>query len=178
MRTNAESRTCPDCETKGHEVEPSQRRDSPGIEAWRPAALQLSSVLLGLVIHTFWPVEIPLAARFGRIAIVLFLGLGLSIIALSFREFARARTSVRPDRRANALIRTGPFAYSRNPLYVAMALLILGIGVWANSIWIWVMVAPLVLVMNTAVIIREERHLERRFGREYIDYKKSVRRWL
>ena len=87
MRTNAESRTCPDCETKGHEVEPSQRRDSPGIEAWRPAALQLSSVLLGLVIHTFWPVEIPLAARFGRIAIVLFLGLGLSIIAYCLSGF-------------------------------------------------------------------------------------------
>jgi protein-S-isoprenylcysteine O-methyltransferase Ste14 len=151
---------------------------SPGIEAWRPAALQLGSVLLGLAIHAFWPVEIPLAAGFGRIVIVLFLGFGLSIMALSFREFARADTSVRPDRRANALIRTGPFAYSRNPLYVAVVLLILAIGVWVNSIWIWVMVAPLVLVMNTAVIIREERHLEQRFGREYIDYKKSVRRWL
>ncbi|MCZ6807317.1 MAG: methyltransferase, partial [Deltaproteobacteria bacterium] len=104
--------------------------------------------------------EIPLVAGFGWIVIVLFLGLGLSIIALSFREFARAKTSVRPDRGANALIRTGPFAYSRNPLYVAVVLLILGIGVWVNSIWIWVMVAPLVLVMNTAVIIREERHLE------------------
>ena len=156
----------------------SQRQDSPGIEAWRPAALQVSSVLLGLVIHAFWPVGIPLAAEFGGIAIVLFLGLSLLIAALSFREFARAKTSVRPDRSANALIRTGPFAYSRNPLYVAVVLLILGIGVWVNSAWIWAMVAPLVLVMNTAVIVREERHLERRFGREYIDYKRAVRRWL
>ncbi len=119
-----------------------------------------------------------MAAEFGGIAIVLFLGLSLLIAALSFREFARAKTSVRPDRRANALIRTGPFAYSRNPLYVAVVLLILGIGVWVNSTWIWVMVAPLVLVMNTAVIVREERHLEQRFGREYIDYKRAVRRWL
>ena len=156
----------------------SQHQDSPGIEAWRPAALQVSSVLLGLVIHAFWPVEIPLAAEFGGFAIVLFLGLSLLILALSFREFARAKTSLRPDRRANALIRTGPFAYSRNPLYVAVVLLILGIGVWVNSTWIWVMVAPLVLVMNTAVIVREERHLEQRFGREYIDYKRAVRRWL
>ncbi len=156
----------------------SQRQDNPGIEAWRPAALQVSSVLLGLVIHAFWPVGIPLAAEFGGIAIVLFLGLSVLILALSFREIARAKTSLRPDRRANALIRTGPFAYSRNPLYVAVVLLILGIGVWINSTWIWVMVAPLVLVMNTAVIVREERHLEQRFGREYIDYKKAVRRWL
>ncbi len=156
----------------------SQGQDSPGIEAWRPAALQLSTVLLGLVIHAFWPVAIPLAAEFGGIAIVLFLGLPLLIIALSFRECARAKTSLRPDRRANALIRTGPFAYSRNPLYLAAVLLILGIGVWVNSIWIWAVVAPLVLVMNTAVIVREERHLEQRFGREYVDYKKAVRRWL
>ena len=93
----------------------SQRQDSPGIEAWRPAALQVSSVLLGLIVHAFWPVEIPLAAEFGGTAIVLLLGFSLLIAALSFREFARAKTSVRPDRRANALIRTGPFAYSRNP---------------------------------------------------------------
>ncbi len=156
----------------------SQHQDSPGVEAWRPAALQLSSVLLGLAAHAFWPVEIPLAAEFGGIAIVLFLGLSLLILALSFREFARAKTSLRPDRSAKALIRTGPFAYSRNPLYVAVVLLILGIGVWVNSTWIWVMVAPLVLVMNIAVIVREERHLERRFGQEYIDYKRAVRRWL
>ena len=117
-------------------------------------------------------------AEFGGIAIVLFLGLSLLILALSFREFARAKTSVRPDHRADALIQTGPFACSRNPLYVAVVLLILGIGVWVNSTWIWVMVAPLVLVMNTAVIVREERHLEQRFGREYTDYKKAVRRWL
>ncbi len=155
-----------------------QHQDSPGLEAWRPAALQASSVLLGLVIHAFWPVGIPLAAEFGRIVIVSFLGLSLLIIASSFREFARAKTSVRPDRCANALIRTGPFAYSRNPLYVAVVLMILGIGVWVNSTWIWVMVAPLVLVMNAAVIVREESHLERRFGREYIDYKRAVRRWL
>ena len=76
----------------------SQGQDSPGIEAWRPAALQVSSVLLGLVAHSFWPVEIPFAAEFGGIAIVLFLGLSLLIAALSFREFARAKTSVRPDR--------------------------------------------------------------------------------
>ena len=156
----------------------SQPREGPGIEAWRPAALQLGSVLLGLVVHAFWPVEIPLAAEFGTTAIVLFLGLGFSIIALSFREFARAETSVRPDRAVKALIQTGPFRYSRNPLYVAVVSLILGIGVWLNSIWIWVMVAPLVLVMNTAVIVREERHLEKRFGGEYVGYKKAVRRWL
>ena len=97
-------------------MEVEQLQDSPGIEAWRPAALQLGSVLLGVLIHTLWPVEIPLSVELERIATILMLGLGASIIALSFREFYRVQTSVRPDRGANALIRTGPFAYSRNPL--------------------------------------------------------------
>ena len=59
-----------------------------------------------------------------------------------------------------------------------MVLLILGAGVWLNSLWVWLMVAPLVLIMNRAVIVREERHLERRFGRDYLEYKQAVRRWL
>ncbi len=153
-------------------------RDGPGIETWRPAALQLSSLLLGLGLHAFRPVEIPFAAEYGGAAMALLFGLGLSILALSFRAFARARTSLRPDRSAAALIRTGPFRYSRNPLYVAVVLLILGAGVWANSLWVWLMAALLVLVMNRAVILREERHLERQFGRDYLEYKNTVRRWL
>ena len=59
-----------------------------------------------------------------------------------------------------------------------MALLILAAGAWANSLWLWLMVAVLVLVMNRAVIVPEERYLEQRFGRDYLDYKRAVRRWL
>ncbi len=155
-----------------------QQPDTPGIQMWRPAALQLCSLLLGLGLHALRPLEIPFAAEYGAAALALLFGLGLCIMALSFREFARAETSLRPDRTAAALIRTGPFRYSRNPLYVAVALLILGAGIWVNSLWIWLMVTPLVLVMNRAVIVPEERHLEQRFGRDYLDYKRAVHRWL
>ena len=146
--------------------------------AWRPAAIQLSSVLLGLILHSLWPAEIPLVAKVAWITVPVFMGLACAIIALSYREFAKARTSLRPDRGANALIRTGPFRYSRNPLYLAVCLLIVGIGVWVNSLWILVMLIPLFLVMSRAVIAREERFLEHKFGQEYLDYRVSVRRWL
>ncbi len=146
--------------------------------AWRPAAIQLSSLLAGLMIHALWPAEIPLAAGLAWIAVPLFMGTGFAIIAFSYREFARARTTLRPDRGANALIRTGPFRWSRNPLYLAVCLLIVGIGFWVNSLWILVMLIPLFLVMSRAVIAREERYLEHKFGQVYLDYKGSVRRWL
>ena len=156
----------------------SGMQENPSIAAWRPAAIQLSSVLTGLMLHSLWPREIPLAAGLAWIAVPMFMALGFTIIALSFREFARARTSIRPDRGADALIRTGPFRWSRNPLYLAVCLLIVGIGVWVNSLWVLVMLLPLVPVMSRAVIAREERYLEHKFGQVYIDYKQSVRRWL
>ncbi len=152
--------------------------DNPGIPAWRPAALQLSSIFLALLLHSRWPLESPLVANVSWIAGPLFLGMGLSIIALSFREFAKAKTTLRPDRGANALIRTGPFAYSRNPLYVAVMIVIIGIGVWVNSLWIIGMLIPLFFFMSRAVIAPEERYLESKFGQEYLDYKRLVRRWL
>ncbi len=153
-------------------------RDGPGIQAWRPAALQVSSLLVGLAAHALWPVQIPFVANLAGLATALFVGLGISIIVLSFRQFARSGTSLRPDRGASALIQSGPFGYSRNPLYVAVILLLLGVGVWLNSVWIWLSCALLVPVMNRAVISREERYLERQFGRVYLEYKNAVRRWL
>ena len=128
--------------------------------------------------HALWPIAIPLIGKLGGLATALFVGLGVSIIALSFREFARAGTSLRPDRGARALIQSGSFGYSRNPLYVAVILLLLGAGVWVNSAWIWLSCALLVPVMNRLVISREERHLESQFGQVYLEYKKTVRRWL
>ena len=146
--------------------------------AWRPAAIQLSSVLAGLMLHSLWPAEIPLAAKLAWIAVPMFMGGAVAIIALSYREFAKAKTSVRPDRGAHALIRTGPFRYSRNPLYVAVSLLIVGIGIWVNSLWVLVMLIPMIVVMSRAVIAREERYLEHKFGQEYLDYRASVRHWI
>ena len=146
--------------------------------AWRPAAIQLSSVLAGLMLHALWPAEIPLAAELAWIAVPMFMGGAVAIIALSYREFAKAKTSVRPDRGAHALIRTGPFRYSRNPLYVAVSLLIVGIGIWVNSLWVLVMLIPMIVVMSRAVIAREERYLEHKFGQEYLDYRASVRHWI
>ena len=172
-------------DTKGNGATESVRsaqvlgaRDSPGMAAWRPASIQLSSVFVGLTLHLFRPVAIPFAAGVGWVAGPAIIGFGAVVIALSFREFAKARTAIRPDRGAKALIRTGPFRYSRNPLYVAVCLLHIGVALWVNSLWILTMVVVTVAVMSRAVIAREEKYLEREFGSEYIDFETSVPRWL
>lgn len=91
----------------------------------------------------------------------------------------RAGTTISVDRPTTAIVASGPYRYSRNPLYVALTLLYLGLGAAAlNTLWALVLLPPLLVVIQRGVIEREERYLERKFGEEYRRYKRRVRRWL
>ncbi|MHB1676157.1 MAG: methyltransferase family protein [Sulfuriferula sp.] len=88
------------------------------------------------------------------------------------------KTTVNPYKAASALVTRGPFAYSRNPIYVADALLYLAVTVLMGSLWPLVF-APLIwLIMRYAVIAHEEAHLRAKFGADYLAYCERVRRWL
>jgi protein-S-isoprenylcysteine O-methyltransferase Ste14 len=91
---------------------------------------------------------------------------------------ARAGTSFRTERPTTAIVTAGPFRYSRNPIYVALTLLYLGIGMVLNALWVLLLIVPVIAVMQRGVIAREERYLERKFGDEYRRYQVRVRRWL
>lgn len=150
--------------------------DTPGVVA-RPPLVYLCSILVGLMLQRLRPLEVVSAA--------LVTGLGASVIlvavvlfALCIREFRAAGTPVQPSRPTTAIIKTGPYRFSRNPVYLSLTLFQMGIGIWANSVWVLGMLVPALLLMTYGVIAREERYLERKFGREYLQYKSSVRRWL
>jgi protein-S-isoprenylcysteine O-methyltransferase Ste14 len=93
-------------------------------------------------------------------------------------RFRRAGTPFDVRKRASALITDGPYRFSRNPSYVALTLLYVGLGVILNNAWVLLLVIPVLLVMHFGVVLREERHLEAVFGEEYVWYKLAVRRWL
>ena len=93
-------------------------------------------------------------------------------------EFRRARTSFDVRKPSTSLITTGPFRFSRNPIYLAMTLLQLGIGIAVDGVWILAALVRALVAMHYGVIVREERYLERKFGDAYRGYKTSVRRWL
>ena len=94
----------------------------------------------------------------------------------SRRSFAR--TTLSPHKPTAALVTSGIFRITRNPPYLGLVALYLAIAVFANSLWALALIIPVVAVVNFAVIPREERYLERKFGREYTDYRQRVRRWL
>jgi protein-S-isoprenylcysteine O-methyltransferase Ste14 len=97
---------------------------------------------------------------------------------LSFREFREAGTSVRGSQRATTIVGTGPYRFSRNPIYLSFILLELGLSVWLNDLWLLITLVPAVGFIAVVVVPREERFLERNFHEQYLNYKATVRRWL
>ena len=104
--------------------------------------------------------------------------LAITIFLLSLRQFRSAGTPIRGNQPTTNIVRSGPFRFSRNPIYTAFTLLQLGIAMVSASLWVLVAVVPAVALVGLRVIPREEQYLEAKFGEEYLKYKSSVRRWL
>jgi protein-S-isoprenylcysteine O-methyltransferase Ste14 len=152
----------------------------PGVAtlgAVRPPLVCLGSILLGLLLHFAWPLPLvghPVCAPVG--AGVVLLAVGLFIAAV--RTFRAAGTPVPGNRPTTTIVRTGPYRFSRNAIYLAFSTLQVGIALWVDSLWLLVTLVPALALMALWVIPREERYLEARFHAEYLPYKSSVRRWL
>jgi protein-S-isoprenylcysteine O-methyltransferase Ste14 len=143
----------------------------------RPPLVYLGSIALGLVLHFVWPM--PLLPRdvsplFGGLVILLAIGLFVSAV----RTFRVAGTPVPGNQPTTTIVRTGPYRFSRNPIYLAFSLLQLGIAFSVNSLWLVITLLAAVALMSLVVIPKEEWYLERRFPSEYPPYKASVRRWI
>ena len=109
---------------------------------------------------------------------VVFVLASIPIAITAFRAMSRAQTSFDPRKPTTAIVTAGPFRYSRNPMYISLTLLYLGMALLINVLWILLLVVPLLVVMQRGVIAREEAYLERKFGEEYLSYKAQVRRWI
>ena len=103
---------------------------------------------------------------------------GLVLIAVSLGLFRRFRTRPEPWRPAEALIRTGIYRLSRNPMYLGMALMCLGIAMFFESVAAFLLLAAALVAIDRYVIAREEAYLARRFGTDYEAYRAKVRRWI
>lgn len=132
---------------------------------------------LGFVMEWLWPGPgLPGWLGFGAGGVAILAALGLAGWAVL--QFHRIGTHVDVRKPAIALATSGPYRHSRNPIYVAMTLLHLGVGLAAGSLWVVALAAPALLLVQFGVIRREERYLTEKFGPAYRDYKHSVRRWL
>lgn len=104
--------------------------------------------------------------------------LSIPIVVSAIMALARARTAFDARKPATALVSDGAFHYSRNPTYLALTLLYVGIALVLGSPWVLLMGVPAVALTQWGVVLREERYLEAKFGEEYRRYKTNVRQWL
>ena len=154
----------------------SGERDNAGVVAL-PPLIYGAAFALGLTIHFLLPVQLlprNLALWIGALLIPV----SFAIVASSIRTMDRAKTTHDVRRPSTAVVTNGPFRFSRNPMYLSMMLLYLGVASMINSLWMFLLAVPLVAVMQRGVIKREERYLERKFGEEYLCYKARARRWI
>ena len=157
-----------------HKADP--KADNPGVIA-HPPVIYLVGLLIGLGVDLIWP--LPFLSTIRQYALGGgFMGFGVLLVAFAVFRFARAGTNVPTSRPAIALVTTGVYRFSRNPIYIALTAFALGAAFMVDSAWMVASIVPVFIVMNIGVIAREERYLEAKFGDAYRDYKARVRRWL
>ena len=151
-------------------------KDGPLPGLLRPPLVFLAAILLGIALNRAW--SLPFMPSTLRLLGPLVTLCAVLLFLFSFREFRAAGTSVRGSERTTTIVGTGPYRFSRNPIYLSFILLVLGLSVWLNDLWLLITLVPAVGVIAAVVIPREERFLERNFHEQYLSYKATVRRWL
>ena len=154
----------------------TEQKDTAGIIA-PPPLIYFGFLILGLVINFIAPISFlpPSATLIVGIPLIF---LGFVFGALAFVTMARAETSPDPWEPTKAIVTTGPFGSTRNPIYVSFTLIYLGVAAAMNALAALVLLPIALLIVHYGVILREEKYLERRFGEEYLRYRGQVRRWI
>ena len=124
-----------------------------------------------------WPITDPPATWRPVVAGALILA-WVAVFVTAANRFRRAGPSIIPNRPVSAFVVDGPYRFTRNPMYVALVALYLGAALLVNSWWAVVLLPVVLIVIDRAVIAREERYLRQRFPVEYPAYCSRVRRWL
>ena len=150
--------------------------DNPGVRV-PPPALYALAVLGGYLLNRRWPLPVGDGVLLQGLAWALTLA-WLALTISSIGNFRRSRTSIVPIRPATALVISGPYRFTRNPMYVGLALLTVALGLFLDTWWPIFLLVPVLLIVRLFVIAPEEQYLQRRFGADYVAYMQRVGRWL
>ncbi len=153
--------------------------DSPPPVAVHPPVLFPAMLAAGLALDQLVPIDLgvwPDWIRFG--AGIPLVAAAVALAGWAAIVFHRAGTSIPTFRPALRFVSHGPYAVTRNPMYLGLVLLFAGIALLVASVWLLLLLPAFVLAMDRLVIAREEPYLAARFGEPYRAYLRSVRRWI
>lgn len=144
-----------------------------------PPLLMLLAIITGFVARAFWGGFMDIVPRLVGEGLGSLLIIGaIVILQMGIRTFAEGGENLQPSTPSRQLFTKGVYNYTRNPIYCAMMLLGGGLGFATLNLWTVLMTVLAGVIINYFVILPEERYLEDRFGEDYADYKKRVRRWM
>ncbi len=138
----------------------------------------LISIALGLILNLILPLPSPTNVLAARVTGLLVICVGLFVGGSAIIQMRRARTSPNPHKPASALVEAGVFRYTRNPLYLSLFVMYIGIAICVNVLWLILLCPFLIWSVENWVVKPEEDYLERKFSDAYRRYKKRVRRWV
>ena len=141
-----------------------------------PPLIGVAALLAGVGLRFRWPMALWSWGHVWIPATACFLAAGF-LAGAAARRIWRVRTTVLPHRTTTVLVTSGPFRFTRNPIYLAMGVGMAGVALAVNSLALLVIIAPWAVVMRYGVIAREERYLGGKFGEDYRGYCRRVRRW-
>ena len=153
--------------------------EKPVLRVPFPPLLHLLGLVAGLLVHFIWKSwgflpETWIGHAAGWPVVVL----AVLLMGWTLRTMSRSGEDPDPGKPTSALISTGPFSITRNPLYVTITLLYIGIALIVDTIWMFIFLPVALLHVHFVVIVREERYLEQLFPEEYVGYRAQVRRWI
>ena len=150
----------------------------PGVR-FPPPFVYAAGILIGWLLHRWWPLPMTAPDSLPReLAAFVFIAIWLALMLSAFAVFRRVRTAIIPNKPARAVVTGGPYRFTRNPMYASLVALYLGLTLVLNSWWPFFLLPLVVVVIQQAVIAREERYLSGAFPDEYAAYRRRVRRWL
>jgi protein-S-isoprenylcysteine O-methyltransferase Ste14 len=134
-------------------------------------------IALPILLHYLIPVMILVPKPYSYLGAVLML-LGLALMTWAAMLFRKVGTSFQLQGESSVLVTSGPFRFSRNPMYLGMLIWLMGLAVLLGSLVVFVFPFLFFLLANLFIIPLEEKSMEQTLGKQFIEYKQRVRRWL
>ena len=153
--------------------------DSAGVTVPPPLAF-IGTFLLGVAIDSvsWWKIELPLGHWLERMLAGLAFVAGFAIMMTAVSLFKRAGNDPKPWKTATAFVTDGVYRWTRNPMYLGMGLIYLGLAIFFDSLVTVLLLIPLFVWITRNVIEKEEAYMAAKFGEPYLAYKASTRRWF
>jgi protein-S-isoprenylcysteine O-methyltransferase Ste14 len=150
--------------------------DNSGVR-FPPPLLYVVGLLGGWMLERRYPLA-WLPRHFGIAAGFLLIIAGVALSRAGARAIWKANSSIIPIRPTTAIVSSGVFALTRNPMYLSMVIIYVGVALLIRSAWAFILLPLVIIAVDRLVIAKEERYLGGKFGEPYLAYKKHVRRWI